>query len=707
MLKGLAKKALVKSRTSKYNRLLASKSSAYDRWQKAREKEPVAIAEAPVTIEIDENGEQVPHKLPEPVVKVVPYGKVWEAQDGSGDENTVYLFVSPKGKLVKKASEVVKQYFIAHPEHNVVYGDEDEMSKGGKFIHPYFKPDWSPDSYLNAFYIGSYFACRAKTMHAASTEYDNAVRMLGGTAHKPGSVEQTGLEASLLSADVLFCMLAIHEHAFAKRSGLEFPIGHIREILFHRSPEQDVFYGRVFHSSRHMLLAPATVSIIIPSKDHPELLQQCLTSIIETTGDDNIKYDIVIIDNGSSAANRVKYGVYASRAERKNGLVKINYIYKLQDFNFSAMCNTGVRNSTGEYLLFMNDDIECAKEGWMREMLSQAQLKHVGVVGAKLIYPETDLIQHAGIANVRRGPVHKLQKMHDNKIHYFGYNRGIHNTLGSTAACVMISRKKFMDVGGFLEDLKVAFNDVDLCYLIHERGYYNVCCNHVYLYHHESLTRGLDTLDPKKMERLSSEGEILMKRHYHLYNQDPFYSPYLTDDETISAIIPKLDYTEDIDLPFAAVAIHDKGIKGAREDQCLRIGCEFNGTMDNWLYGITGEDLQDGYYLKGYSFVIGSDNALFDRKIVLRLVERNQEGAGPVGPKIYSFNPYISYRPDIRVRLSDQVNVDLTGYKLRIDKGVLPPGYYQIGVLAIDKTSRLKLINWVPNILRVKDPRKQ
>ena len=697
----------MKKSTTKYNKVLAGKSSAYDKWQHAREKEPVVMATAPVMYEQGENGEMVPHKLPDPTVKVIPYGKVWEVQDNKGDDNVVYLFVSPKGKLVRKAAEVVRQYFIAHPEHNVVYGDEDEASANGKYIHPYFKPDWSPDSYLNAFYIGSFFACRAKAMHASAKEYDNAVKMLGGTANKRGSVEQAGLEASLLSADVLFCMLAIHEHAFAKRTGLEFPIGHIKQILFHRSPEQDVFYGRSFHSSRHMLLAPATVSIIIPSKDHPEVLQQCLNSIIETTGDDNIKYDIVIIDNGSNAANRVKYGVYASRAPRKNGLVKINYIYKLQDFNFSVMCNQGVKNSAGEYLLFMNDDIECAKEGWLREMLSQAQLRHVGAVGAKLIYPDTDLIQHAGIANVRRGPVHKLQKMHDNKSHYFGYNRGIHNTIGSTAACLLVSRKKFIEAGGFPEDLAVAFNDVDLCYSIHEKGYYNVCCNHIYLYHHESLTRGLDNLDPKKMERLAVEGDIPMTRHSHLYNWDPFYSPHLTEDETISAIIPREDYTPVEELPYAVATIHEKGIRGAREDQCLRVGCEYNGTMDNWLYGVTAKGHDEGYFLKGYSFVIGSDNACFEKKLVLRQIQKSPDGSvGPTGPKVYSFVPYVWYRPDIRVRLSDQVNVDLTGYKLRIDKNTLPPGYYQIGMLAIDKTSRLKLINWVPNVIKIKDARK-
>ena len=147
MIKELAKNALVKKQIKKYNKLLAAKSSAYDKWQHDMEKEPVADAVAPISFETAENGEKVPTKLPSPSVKVVPYGKVWEIQSNKNDDNTVYLFVSPKGKLVRKAADVIKQYFIAHPEHNVVYGDEDELGKGGKYIHPFFKPDWSPDSY--------------------------------------------------------------------------------------------------------------------------------------------------------------------------------------------------------------------------------------------------------------------------------------------------------------------------------------------------------------------------------------------------------------------------------------------------------------------------------------------------------------------------------------------------------------------------------
>ena len=124
--------------------------------------------------------------------------------------------------------------------------------------------------------------------------------------------------------------------------------------------------------------------------------------------------------------------------------------------------------------------------------------------------------------------------------------------------------------------------------------------------------------------------------------------------------------------------------------------------MENWMYGVRDGEVLDGYFIKGYSFVIGSDNAFFERRLVLRQVERLDNGARPVSSLVYSMPVYTWYRPDIKVRLSDQVNVDLTGYKVRIEKGLLPPGFYQIGMMAIDKTSRLKLINWIPNILVVK-----
>ena len=691
MLKEVAKSVLMRSRKSSYKKIVDEKAAAYDIWEKEQER-----LGAKSYKDSDVSGSRV-----ELSVKTIAYSKVWEDTGVEPQADNILVFVSPKGKMSKNAINEIKRYFIKNPDMNVVYGDEDVIEKG-KYYTPYFKPEWSPDSYLNAFYIGSIFACRANVFEDAQVEYENAIRMLGGTSGvQKNTPEAFGLEASLLSADVLFCMLAIHERAFGKRVDNKFPIGHIDKVLFHRNPDQDVFYGRSFHNSKHMLIRPATVSIVIPSKDNPDILKVCIESIIKTVKEKNLKYDITVVDNGSSAFNRVKLGTFLNSVPRQNGLTNIQYLYKVEDFNFSHMCNRGAQRTSGEYILFLNDDIEATKDGWLREMLSQAQLNHVGAVGAKLIYPDTDLIQHAGITSVRLGPVHKLQRMHDKRAHYFGFNRGIHNLIGATGACLLVARSKYEEVGGLPEVLQVAFNDVDLCFSIHEAGYYNVCCNHISLYHHESLSRGLDTQDPKKMERLAAEYDVLMRRHPRMYNYDPFYSQYLTDDETIPPIIPKEDFTPAEDINYHKMQVHEGGYPEAREDAVVRVGIEFCGSLEKWMYGIRDGECEDGYFVKGYSFVIGSDNSFFDRRLVMRQVEKNEPDARIVDTKLYSFNVYDWYRPDIKVKLTDQVNVDLTGFKVRIRKGDLPVGYYQMGVVAIDRTSRLRLINWVPNIMYI------
>ncbi|MCR4903601.1 MAG: glycosyltransferase [Butyrivibrio sp.] len=688
MLKEVAKGILVKRQRTSYKNQLKKKSNPYDKWQHDQEKAAGKDAYEDVDITILDT-------------EIVHYADIWKHSTENGNANKILIFLSPKGYLTKNAENEIKRFFLQNQDINVVYADEDQADDKGNYLKPFFKPDWSPDSYLNAFYIGSIFACRERTFCEASSEYDNAVKMLGGSAVQKNSPEAVGFEASLLSADVLFCMLAIHEHAFARRTGMRFPIGHIEKVLFHRDPEQDVFYSRAYHNSKHMLLRPAFVSIIIPSKDHSDLVEQCIDSIMKTTNDNGLKFEIIIVDNGSNAYHRVRYGSYINSVSHINGLTNIKYLYHAEEFNFSHMCNKGAREARGEYLLFLNDDVEAIKEGWLRELVAQAQLKHVGAVGCKLLYPDSDLIQHCGITNVKRGPVHKLQRMHDKRVHYHGFNRGVHNMLGVTGACLMVSRSKYIEVGGFPEELAVAFNDVDICYSIFEKGYYNVCCNHIALFHHESLSRGIDTLDAKKLERLKGEYEILSRNHKTLYNYDPYYSQNLIQDETISAIMTKEDYTMDEDLPYEKVTVHENGYR-AKQDAVLRIGVEYAETMERWLYDIKDGNIEDGYFFKGYCFVIGSDNAFFERKIVLRQVEKGESGAQVVNSKVYSFGVYTCYRPDIRARLSDQINVDLTGYKARIKRDAIPSGYYQIGMIAIDKTSKLRLINWVPNIINIK-----
>lgn len=150
--------------------------------------------------------------------------------------------------------------------------------------------------------------------------------------------------------------------------------------------------------------------------------------------------------------------------------------------------------------------------------------KHSGAVGAKLLYPKSTMIQHTGVINLPVGPSHAFIGHYDNFSYYFGRNKEIYNYIAVTGACLMISKEKFNEVGGFDENLPVAYNDIDLCFKLIKNGYYNVVRNDVELYHYESYSRKKDFLDKKKMERLKNELHYLYKKHKEFENFDPFYN---------------------------------------------------------------------------------------------------------------------------------------------------------------------------------------
>lgn len=202
------------------------------------------------------------------------------------------------------------------------------------------------------------------------------------------------------------------------------------------------------------------------------------------------------------------------------------------EFNFSFMCNCGGKVSKGEFVLFLNDDIEIPSKDplWLEKMLGQAQLSHVAMVGAKLLYPGTDIIQHDGIINLKEGPAHILCKAHDSKNYYYGRNRVEYNYSSVTAACMMVEKKIYTQLGGFNNELPVAYNDVDICLKAVEKGYYNVVRNDVCLYHHESVSRGLD-IEQDKKNRLMKEKEKLYMSHTALYVNDPFYNINLSNQD--------------------------------------------------------------------------------------------------------------------------------------------------------------------------------
>lgn len=683
----------------KYTRELLSQKMDYDSWIRGQEA-PLLLCRQPVREERDRllaetestiyeiggmkmrkvSGEQFMRLLPE-----IARGEIGEQ---------VLLVCINEGKLSDLAIPLIYAEFLKEEKPMAVYGDEDVCEDTTR-KQPWFKPDWSPDTFLSGFYIGS--------MVALSTE--RLYRYLKDNGREP---HRTLYE--LLFALIRDC------GGFSSWKKSDLVVRHIPQVLYHtvqngyeqlkswRLPDTTQFRNDIVPDDEN---GQPYVSVIIPSKDHPDILFRCLDSFLEKTTnvievDNYFKYEFIIVDNGSSSENRTRIeekiqAIHEHTVYQKQGFIRCRYRYAPMTFNFSRMCNLGAKEASGNYLLFLNDDMEILSPSWLSELLQKSMLPYVGAVGAKLLYPETDLIQHAGITNLRVGPAHKLQRLHDTQDHYYGRNRGVHDMLGVTGACLLVRKEIFEEVSGFDEELAVAFNDVDLCYKIYEAGYYNVVRNDVILSHHESLSRGNDGESEEKQKRLLAEKDLLYKKHTELYGRDPFYHPYLTTDMLEAEYTPAYRYQVDLSIDYAKVRDCTKEVNKVRCDPCLVVGMECAMDIFKWVHGVSkemceGTAEEDGYYVQGYSFVIGANNACYKKELLLQECPSDQEDTKSL--KVYGVSVRTKYRADIRDHLQDQRNVDLTGYTAKFREKDIPPGTYRFGMLAKDCSSRMKLVNW-------------
>ena len=687
-------------------------------------------------------------------------GQFLELQDQIKDgtlEEDVLLLNFQNGEYSELAIPMITEAFseLRDPDHRksdkipaLVYGDEDVIV-AGKRQNPWLKPDWSPNTFLSCFYFGAFVAVPTAKMVEFLQQRKQEDR-------KGKDLDQILYE---LLADYLK-----ENGAFTGWKTADHVVVHIPQVLMHTKVSSYEHWKNLHLSDENAIadIPVPTVSVIIPSKDHPDVLFRCLDSFVDKTFGlgTKVKTEFIIVDNGSSEENKKRIeqklkelGIALEKKQnqkqhqeqnqiedpkqnRNEDINNARYLYKEIPFNFSYMCNWGAREAQGDYLLFLNDDMEIVDADWLFLLMEKAVLPYVGAVGAKLLYPDTDIIQHAGITNLRVGPAHKLQFAHDNEDHYFGQNRGVHDMLGVTGACLLVKKTIFEKVGGFDETLAVAFNDVDLCYKIYEEGYYNVVRNDLFLFHHESLSRGKDGESEEKQLRLLREKDYLYEKHQDLYGKDPFYHPYLTTDMLETEYTPAFRYQVDLSMPWAKVKECTQEVRAAREDECLVIGMECAMDIYKWKYGVSPEkrkaknldkldkedyskkekdnrndnsndssdDSEDrGYYFQGYSFVLGSDNACYKKELLLRRIGdgnqqavENSAGKGEKMPKpvIYSISIEKKCREDIKANLKDQVNVDLTGYAAKLKPGAVPSGKYQFGMLAKDACSRTRLVNW-------------
>ena len=391
---------------------------------------------------------------------------------------------------------------------------------------PHFKPVWSPDTFLSHNYINHFSVIRKTLIDAVgglregfdgSQDYDLYLRALARTndvAH---------------IAKVLYHWRAVQGSAAADRMAKPHAFGAakraIRSHLEVQGIDAEVADGKFLGSYRvrYPVSGRASVEIIIPTRDRHDLLGPCVASILEKTTHRN--FTIQIVDHQSVDRDTVDYLREIGQHDRVR-VVRCED----QEFNFAKMNNEAVKRSDSEFIAFLNNDTEVIEPEWLASMLEFAQRPDVGAVGAKLLYPG-DHVQHAGVI-VGLGGVagHAHLRLHDSDHGYFGRADLVQNLSAVTAACTVMRRRVFEEMDGFDGDLRVAYNDVDLCLRMREAGYLVVYTPYAVLYHHESRSRGSDIL-PEKLSRFDEETELLKRKWGSIMAAgDPYYSRNMTRD---------------------------------------------------------------------------------------------------------------------------------------------------------------------------------
>ncbi len=410
----------------------------------------------------------------------------------------------------------------ADPQAILIYSDEDKIDAAGNRYEPFFKPDWSPELLLSCNYLNHLTAVRTDVLRTAggfcptydfSQDYDAFLRVTeqpGRIVHVP-KVLYHWRAAAGSSAAVRGAKPQAEDAAFrALQSALR-----RRRLDATVDPGPQPGTWRV----RYQLQSRPLVSVLLPCGGNLKLLRQCIDGLARKTSYRPL--EIVLVDNSRSSAVE---GFY--RAELSRRFEKTQYLdCRGLPFNYSKLNNWAARAAQGPMLLLLNDDIVPLAADWLEAMLEHAQRPEIGAVGAKLLYPN-GLIQHAGVVmGIFGSSGHAFKLLPGDAVlgwRYFGLPHVIRNTSAVTAACLLVRKELYWEVGGLDEEhLPVAFQDVDFCLKIAQRGYRNVYTPYAVLYHYESVTKAEKTPNP-------AETEYLIAKWRAWIAHDPYYSPHLT-----------------------------------------------------------------------------------------------------------------------------------------------------------------------------------
>ncbi len=393
-----------------------------------------------------------------------------------------------------------------------------------KLVHTHYKSDFSWDYLRGNNYICHLTAFDRQLLDEVggfNPEYDGAqdYDLILRLAERANRVEHVAKVLYFWRASANSTAKDMSSKTYALEAGKRAIEAHLERVGISGQVELASHPG--WYRVSYELMAQPKVSIIIPNKDAQEDLSKCIDSILERSTYDN--YEIIIVENNSETTEIFDY--YQS-LEAQHSNIKVVRWESI--FNYSAINNFGFKATTGDYILLLNNDIEVITPNWIEEMMMYAQRPEMGAVGAMLYYPD-DTIQHAGVILGIGGVAgHSHKYFNRNHPGYFGRLLIPQNLSAVTAACMLLPRKVFEEVGGLNEDYQVAFNDIDLCMRIREAGYLITWTPHAELYHYESKSRGQEDTPEKQMRFMGEALRFQSRWGETLAKGDPYYNPNLT-----------------------------------------------------------------------------------------------------------------------------------------------------------------------------------
>lgn len=446
--------------------------------------------------------------------------------------------------------EVLYWYVKAINEENADYIYCDETTFKGddinKMITMHFKPDYAIDNLRANNYICHFSVFKRtllegtelfRTKFDGSQDHDMILRLTDSAqhiVHIPKLLYYWRSHAASVASDISAKPYAIEAAKGAVADHLK------RHGYDHFKITSTRAFETIFKITYEVKGTPK-ISIVIPTCEHAEDLRRCIDSIYEKSVYDN--YEIIVVENGSTSSETLGYYEELRNGSLKD-IVKVVDFYEepankpldgeKRSFNYSKVVNYGVSKATGDYIILLNNDTQVITVNWMEELLMYAQRSDVGAVGGKLYFPDRK-IQHAGVVlglGAHRTAGHSHYGQAGMNLGYMGRLCYAQDVSAVTGACLMVSRAKYDEVGGFDESFAVSLNDVDFCLKLREKGYLNVFTPFAELYHYESLSRGLD-LEGENAKRYDAESDHFKEKWKKVLEKgDPYYNPNFSLDRS-------------------------------------------------------------------------------------------------------------------------------------------------------------------------------